>query len=221
MAARRQQGMTFGQQVFLLVLAFTAYGLIYLGVREAWRWSLAHPWLASGLAAGVIWLIGFRIRKWRARRARQVESAALVAKIQAAQSMEIARYHVMSPSDFEDAIAFLCERDGCTDVKVVGGAGDLGADVVALTPDGRRLVIQCKRYRDSNKVGSQDLQRFGGTCFTVHRADVAVMVTTSTFTKPASGYAKQTGICLIDAYGLAGWASKLGSPPWVETPHLA
>ncbi|MFB7393564.1 restriction endonuclease [Streptomyces sp. NPDC056191] len=61
---------------------------------------------------------------------------------------------------------------------------------MALTPDGRRLVIQCKRYRDSNKVGSQDLQRFGGTCFTVHGADVAAVVTTSTFTKPAAGYAK-------------------------------
>ncbi|CAM5535446.1 hypothetical protein SMICM304S_02837 [Streptomyces microflavus] len=36
--------------------------------------------------------------------------------------------------------------DGCADAEVVGGAGDLGADVLATTPDGRRLVVQRKRY---------------------------------------------------------------------------
>ena len=32
----------------------------------------------------------------------------------------------------------LCRRDGCTAVRVVGGAGDLGADVIASAPDGRK-----------------------------------------------------------------------------------
>ncbi len=39
----------------------------------------------------------------------------------------------------------LCRRDGCTDVKRVGGACDLGADVTGMLSDGRRLVVQCKR----------------------------------------------------------------------------
>lgn len=67
---------------------------------------------------------------------------------------------------------------------VVGGSGDLGADVIARAPDGRRIVLQAKRYRDGRSVGSQDVQRFGGTAHTIHGADVAAVVTTAhTFTR--------------------------------------
>ncbi|MET9059283.1 restriction endonuclease [Streptomyces antibioticus] len=41
------------------------------------------------------------------------------------------RNHSLDPEEFERAIADLCARDDCTDVEVVGGAGDLGADVTA------------------------------------------------------------------------------------------
>ncbi|MFF8974203.1 restriction endonuclease [Streptomyces sp. NPDC014995] len=120
----------------------------------------------------------------------------------------------LEPAAFEEAIADLCVRDGCADVEVVGGAGDLGADVLAVAPDGRRVVIQCKRYADGHKVGSQDMQRFGGTCFTVHAADVAVVVTTSDFTAPAAEYAEQCGIVCVDAERLGEWRSGTGPRPW-------
>ncbi|MFD6888147.1 restriction endonuclease [Streptomyces sp. NPDC059957] len=108
---------------------------------------------------------------------------------------------------FEHAIAALCARDGCTPVEVVGGAGDLGADVIATTKDGLRVVVQCKHYADPRRVGSQDPQRFGGTCFAVHDADVAIVVTTSFF--------RPSLVCLTVTlpeerrFGLAsgGWAS--------------
>jgi restriction system protein len=51
----------------------------------------------------------------------------------------------------------LCERDGCSNVQVVGGAGGLGADVIATTPTGVRLVIQAKRYSPTNLVKGLDL----------------------------------------------------------------
>jgi restriction system protein len=136
-------------------------------------------------------------------------------RIRMLQSQEIARYHAMAPDEFEHAVAFLCERDGCYDVQVVGGAGDLGADVIATAPDGRRIVIQCKRYGPATKVGSPDLQRFGGTCYSVHGAHVAAVVTTSVFTKPAVGYGVQHGIRLVDVGALAGWASRTGPAPWM------
>ncbi|GAA3310467.1 restriction endonuclease [Streptomyces cinereospinus] len=123
-------------------------------------------------------------------------------------------HHALSPDEFEQAIADLCVRGGCSQVQVVGGAGDLGADVVALTPDGRRLVVQCKRYGDDNKVGSQELQRFGGTCFTVHEADLAVVVTTSEFTAPAVEYAEQCGIVCVDASALRAWRDDPAAQPW-------
>ncbi|WP_329416320.1 restriction endonuclease [Streptomyces sp. NBC_00704] len=123
-------------------------------------------------------------------------------------------YEELDPYEFEEAIAELCRRDGCPDVDVVGGAGDLGADVLARTPDGRLVVIQCKRYCDTNRVGSQDMQRFGGTCFTVHGADVAVVVTTSDFTAPAVEYAEQCGIVCVDGAELLRWQEGGGPRPW-------
>ncbi|MFE9399185.1 restriction endonuclease [Streptomyces flavidovirens] len=125
-------------------------------------------------------------------------------------------YAAMEPADFEQAIAALCERDGCREVRVVGGAGDLGADVVATTADGRRIVIQCKRYGPTNKVGSQDVQRFGGTCFAVHEAHVAAVVTTGEFTQPAAEYAEQCGILCVDHAGLVAWTDGTGPAPWEE-----
>ncbi|MER7489205.1 restriction endonuclease [Streptomyces sp. NPDC126497] len=123
-------------------------------------------------------------------------------------------HDALSPEEFEAAIAGLCARDGCTRVEVVGGAGDLGADVTGLTPDGRRLVVQCKRYGEDNKVGSQDLQRFGGTCFTVHEADVALVVTTSDFTAPAVEYAEQCGIVCVNRDALLAWSEGRAPAPW-------
>jgi restriction system protein len=63
----------------------------------------------------------------------------------------------MTPTEFEHALAFLCERDGCSNVQVVGGASDLGADVIATTPTGVRLVIQAKRNSPTNLVKGPDL----------------------------------------------------------------
>ncbi|MFF4581983.1 restriction endonuclease [Streptomyces sp. NPDC001389] len=115
---------------------------------------------------------------------------------------------------FEHTVAALCARDGCTPVEVVGGAGDLGADVLATTADGRRVVLQCKHYAEDHRVGSQDLQRFGGTCFAVHEADVAVIVTTSSFTAPAAEYADTCGIVRVDGEALAAWTEQRAPAPW-------
>ncbi|MEV6796295.1 restriction endonuclease [Streptomyces sp. NPDC051320] len=123
-------------------------------------------------------------------------------------------FSALDPEGFEAAVAALCERDGCREVEVVGGAGDLGADVVAIAPDGRRVVVQCKLYGPTNKVGSQELQRFGGTCWTIHGAQLAAVVTTSQFTEPAQEYAAACGIRCVDGARLAAWAEGSGPAPW-------
>ncbi|WTL51071.1 restriction endonuclease [Streptomyces sp. NBC_01497] len=123
-------------------------------------------------------------------------------------------FTALDPDGFEAAVAALCERDGCHDVAVVGGAGDLGADVLATAPDGRRVVVQCKQYGPAHKVGSQDLQRFGGTCWSVHGAQLAAVVTTSQFTAPAREYAAECGIRCVDGDSLAAWSEGSGPAPW-------
>jgi restriction system protein len=151
--------------------------------------------------------------------AEQVRTPALVPEGEEAPgTFEADDLAAMDPADFEQAVAALCERDGCRDVQVVGGAGDLGADVIATTPDGRRVVMQCKRYGPLNKVGSQEVQRFGGTCFAVHEASVAAVVTTGEFTQPAAEYAEQCGIRCFDHQSLVAWTDGSGPAPWEAEP---
>ncbi|MEU7769328.1 restriction endonuclease [Nocardia sp. NPDC049190] len=143
---------------------------------------------------------------WHRRRVRARDDARVLAAL---------RQNSLSPSEFEEALAALCRRDGCTDVQVVGGSGDLGADVIARAPDGRRIVLQAKRYRNGRSVGSPDVQRFAGTAHTIHRADVAAVVTTAhTFTPQAQAYAAKARILLIPARELAAWESHTGPTPW-------
>ena len=143
---------------------------------------------------------------WHRRRVRARDDARVLVAL---------RQNTLSPTEFEHALAALCRRDGCTDVQVVGGAGDLGADVIARAPDGRRIVLQAKRYRNGRSVGSQDVQRFGGTARTIHSADVAAVVTTAhAFTPQATAYAARAGILLVAAKTLAAWDSQTGPAPW-------
>lgn len=206
--------------VVVSVLGFAAR--IVAGVVER-----RPAWVFVLVVVGVAGFAGLRRRLHVARAARRAAAALDEAAREAADELEapaIRRqrpavevtvgYDALTPEGFEEAIAALCERDGCSAVDVVGGAGDLGADVVAVTPDGRRVVIQCKHYGDSHRVGSQELQRFGGTCFTVHEADVAVLVTTSDFTTPAVEYAHRCGIVCVDRETLQAWTEGTGPRPW-------
>lgn len=126
----------------------------------------------------------------------------------------IAEYRKLDPKRFEYALAQLCHRDGCRDVHVVGGAGDLAADVIATTPDGRRILIQAKRYKAGNPVRSPALQAVNGTYRDVHGAHLAAVVTTSSFTADARAFANKVGIRCIDEHALAAWASQTGPAPW-------
>ncbi|MFJ4520672.1 restriction endonuclease [Streptomyces sp. NPDC088810] len=208
--------------IILCVLSFlarTAAGIVER--RPLWAGVLAV------LAAATALRLRSRRRRLPAgryarRAARALEEAADKASdslaaapvAEPAAPLPAADFAALDPDGFEQAIAQLCVLGECREVEVVGGAGDLGADVVALTPDGRRLVIQCKQYGDDNKVGSQDMQRFGGTCFTIHEADVAAVVTTSDFTAPALEYALQCGIVCVNGDDLEAWRRGTGRSPW-------
>jgi restriction system protein len=168
------------------------------------------------LAAAAVGGAGLTVSQFR--RAGQRRRAALRrAELQDVRSTDIDRYHTLNQGEFEEAIAYLCGRDGCGDVRRVVGTGDfgdIGADVIATAPDGRRVVIQCRRFGPGTKVGVQDVRRFGGTCFSVQGADVAAVVTTSVFTGQAAEYAARERIRLLDGQALAQWATRTGAPPW-------
>ncbi|MFD8922307.1 restriction endonuclease [Streptomyces sp. NPDC059569] len=85
---------------------------------------------------------------------------------------------------FEYAIRDLMRRDGCTDARQIGGAGDNGADVLATDPTGRTWVIQVKHRKDGvcgSAVGTPDLQRVNGTARQLYGADIVLVVTNGRF----------------------------------------
>lgn len=144
------------------------------------------------------------------RREAEAEKTRLAneAEKQARRSLEAV--WAMNDREFEEYVADLCRRDGCTQVKRVGGAGDLGADVTGCLPDGRKTVIQCKHYAKHRSVGSRDIQTFNGTARAEHGADVPVFVASCVFTKQARAFAARHDLVLIDVNLLGFWNS--GTP---------
>ncbi|MCZ0984005.1 restriction endonuclease [Streptomyces diastatochromogenes] len=120
------------------------------------------------------------------------------------------------PGGFEIAVARLCRRDGCTRVQVLGGAGDRAGDVKARTPDGRWLLVQCKRYAETNKVTAETLYQVNGTYRETHRCDTAAVVTTSTFTSSAVDWNTDLDapLRLFGSRQLLDWAAGTGPAPW-------
>jgi restriction system protein len=192
----------------VLAIAIFSVQLQVVTKRPVAGWFDLFALVAAAVLGIVLWRRRIRLHRQQQLYAQQQY------EIQVAQSKQIARYHDMTPRAFEEALAFLCRRDGCTAVRVVGGAGDLGADVIASAPDGRKIVLQAKRYGLTSKVVGPDLQKFGGTCFAVHHAQVAAVITTSVFTKQAREYALHMGIRLFDVQALAAWATRTGPTPW-------
>ncbi|MCX4885878.1 restriction endonuclease [Streptomyces sp. NBC_00847] len=122
----------------------------------------------------------------------------------------------MTPARFEQAIAELALEDPYVhSAQAVGQANDRGMDVLVHLNDGRRILVQCKKYRHGNNVGSETIQTINGVYRDIHGCHQAVIVTTAKFT----GSAKDTNarlpypIRLIDGTALTAWANG-GTPPW-------
>lgn len=189
---RRRAGRRGNTRLLAALGALMAVGALVQVVRE-------HPIMAAlaGLvvaAAGAGWLY---LRVARARRLAEYER-------------NVAVTDGMSGPDFEQYVARLLRATGCRRVTVCGGRNDMGADITAYLPDGRRLVVQCKRY--VGKLGSPDVQRFAGTVRDIHGADVALLVTTGFPSKPAWEVARRCRITLVDRPALARWVSTRVAP---------
>ncbi|MFJ3306012.1 restriction endonuclease [Streptomyces sp. NPDC086549] len=119
----------------------------------------------------------------------------------------MAAMDAMNGRTFERHIAKLLRRDGCTNVVVQGGRGDRGVDIIALTADGRRLVVQCKRFAPYLNITSPEVQKFVGSAKVLHNADVALYVATCPFTPEALSIAAETGITAVHRGVLEEWSA--------------
>lgn len=109
----------------------------------------------------------------------------------------------LSPAQFEAAVGELLRDAGYRDVKHVGRAGDLGADLRCRDRQGRSVVVQCKRHAPGIRVGSAEVQAFIGMVTVHHQAERGIFVTTSAFTAPARRLAEAHAVTLLDGPALA------------------
>jgi hypothetical protein len=119
----------------------------------------------------------------------------------------MAAMDAMNGRAFERHIAKLLLRDGCTNVVVQGGRGDRGVDIIGLTADGRRLVVQCKRFAPYLNITSPDVQKFIGAAKVLYSAEVALYVATCPFTPEALSIAGEAGITAVHRGVLEEWSA--------------
>ncbi|MEW2293384.1 restriction endonuclease [Streptomyces sp. NPDC006743] len=117
----------------------------------------------------------------------------------------MAAMDAMTGREFEHHIAALLRRDGCTDVVVLGRHGDRGVDITGFTADGRRLVVQCKRFAPHLRISSPELQKFVGSAKVLYAADTALYVATCRFTPEALSIADEAGITAVQRTLLERW----------------
>jgi HJR/Mrr/RecB family endonuclease len=122
------------------------------------------------------------------------------------QAYSAAALHALSPAEFERRVAELFARAGFQ-ARVAGASGDGGVDV-RVWRDGRRGVVQCKRYRPDLPVGPAVVRELVGV--RAHeRADTAWLATTGRLTDGARRLAAAEGIVVLDAAALQAWETSL------------
>ncbi|MEV1076994.1 restriction endonuclease [Streptomyces sp. NPDC050211] len=178
-------------------------GVVVILVLLVVFWQVIWPYVVGGLVlvgsvSGGWWLwrmnrsIKGRDDQWRHEEALKAARRSLI------------EVDAMSGSEFEDFVVGLCRRDGCTEVRRVGGSHDDGADVLGRLPDGRSMVIQCKRYSPKSRIPSREVRDLLGS--RVHfKADVAIFVTTTYFTGPSERTAVQNGVIAVHRDHLGLW----------------
>jgi transcription elongation GreA/GreB family factor len=101
--------------------------------------------------------------------------------------------------EFENVVAATFDRLGYS-VEQTPYTKDHGRDAI-LTKDGKRFLLECKRYKAGNFSGRRDLQVLHSNIIR-DRAVCGFFVTAGAFTKDAIEFSKTAGIELIDQDGL-------------------
>ncbi len=98
----------------------------------------------------------------------------------------------LPPSEFEELVAELYRLFGHS-AKVTGRSGDHGVDVVVKSKSGRKVIVQCKRWR--KPVGEKVIREFYGTMHHEKAAQGAIFAI-SGFSKNAKAWAEGKPISL-------------------------
>ena len=167
---------------------FGRYGLAAGALLRAPRWFLDLLGLltaAGFLTLIVLWGVVF----WQKRK---------LARQSVVPEMSLDELYALSPRAFEHYVGELFERRGYQ-VEVRGRSGDLGVDLMLTQANGRRAVVQCKRYRHA--IGPEIVRELFGTMLH-ERAAHGFLVTTAEISDGARSWAADKPITLIDGASL-------------------
>ncbi|WGD41897.1 restriction endonuclease [Streptomyces cathayae] len=108
---------------------------------------------------------------------------------------------------FEQHVAELLRRDGCTDVVVRQARSDRGIDITGRTADGRTVAVQCKNRSGRWTVPSADMQKFAGATCAIDRVDLALFVATCNFSHESQAIADLTGVVTVNREEVEAWTA--------------
>lgn len=151
-------------------------GCVLVAGMLVWFNSLTHRWAGSSILwvslclAAAWYLLVWLPQGDRQRRLQHVRT--------------LGDLLTCTPREFERRVGDILAETGYRNVRWVGGAGDLTADLTCRDQSGKSVVVQCKRYTPGNQVGSPAIQQFIGMMAVHHKADKGVYVTTSNFSRP-------------------------------------
>ncbi|MCA9929709.1 MAG: restriction endonuclease [Anaerolineales bacterium] len=171
----------------------TAVYLIWL----LYRWILQPVWLAAlptavnelvqlMQVAGAFTLLILWVMLWWRQQSGQ--------SLHAVPAISLDDLYEMSPTAFEKYVAQVFRRRGYR-VGHRGRAGDLGVDLELSNGNGKRAIVQCKRYR--NTIGPDIVRELYGTL--IHeKVAHAFLVTTADISDAAREWARGKPMTLID-----------------------
>lgn len=168
---------------------------------------MVGAWVAQSAARPMLWvtgaLVGAFLVWWiRGRWLRARERRAL-------ERVDLSEVDVMTGVEFEEHVAMLMRVNDYTAVTVVGGADDGGADVLGRAPDGREVVVQCKRW--NHPVPPNDVRAFIGVLHSGYEGYEGIFVSSSGFTRAAAAQG-EGHMVLVDRDALARWMSGVEVP---------
>lgn len=112
----------------------------------------------------------------------------------------------MTGTEFEYFLEILFKQFGYT-ASVTSGSHDYGADLI-LHKDGKKIVVQAKRYAKNRKVGIAAIQQIH-SAGSYYEADECWAFTNSHFTKSAIDLANACGVMLFERSDLTNFTYSL------------
>jgi len=216
----------------ILIGLFVSFGAVIAGTESLKRWLQTRSPCAHGTKGGEYGscetcAINQRLlqQQAQAEAARHAREKEIREKALALRSKEIKRlsaawltqsnaYLSMTPRQFEDAIAELFRRLGYK-VQQTPFSNDGGKDAIAWK-DGKKFLIECKRFGERTSVGRRDVQILHSAVVDA-KAEKGIFVTTSSYAHTAVEYAKKNNLEIYDRAAIPWLVSQAYGPSLVSS----